>query len=288
MNVYLLFAIMYAITLSSTVLAKKFQLGVKLTASFLFQANFINAIIACVCLFVANKFVVNTTPATLVYSAIFGFFSLISLFFIVYSYSRLPLTLCSIIGSAGAIIIPMIFGLVFNGEPAGTRLIISAVLILVASVLPVFKDKTIKFDKKFLWFLVIYFIYSGLPTILSKLYTQAENVADTLSYFFLTNAFMFVFCGIGLVVCRIKDGYMSILSTPLIVNGGIRTVMSLICSYLSMVILTVMPVSVYSVLSASLSLIGTALLSRFVFKEKISRQALISFILALLSIIIRG
>lgn len=288
MNVYLLFLLMYAINLSSTVLAKKFQLGIKFTASYLFQANFINAIVACICLFFANKCVINITGTTIAFSAVFGFFSLVSLFFMVYAYSHISLTLTSIISSAGAIIIPMIFGFVFNGEPAGIRLIISALLILTAAVLPVFRDTTIKFDKKFIWFLALYFVYAGLPNILSKLYTQNENVTDTLSYFFLTNVFMFIFCGTGILVCRLKNGPLEKLSVPLMSNGAVRTVMSLVTSYLSIVILSLMPISVYSVLSASLSLIGTALLSRFVFKEKMSRQALISFILALLSILVRG
>jgi len=288
MNVYLLFALMYAINLSSTVLAKKFQLGIKFTASYMFQSNLINAVVACVCLFVANKFTVNITSATIVFSAIYGFFSMISVFFVVYSYAHISITLTSIISSAGAIIIPMLFGLVFNGEPTSLRLILSAILILIAATLPIFKDKTVRFDKKFIWFLALYFVYAGLPNILSKLYTQNENVTDTLSYFFLTNVFMFIFCVIGLFFCRLCSGPLEKLSVSLITNGGVRTVMSLVGSYLSIAILALMPISVYSVLSASLSLIGTALLSRFVFKEKMSRQALISFLLALLSIIVRG
>ena len=288
MNVYLLFALMYAISMTSTLLAKKFQLGIKFTAPYLFQSNLINAVIACICLLVANKFTVNINGTTIAFSAVFGFFSMISLFFLVYAYSRISITLSSIISSAGAIIIPMIFGLAFNGESASLRLIISAILILAATILPVFFDKTVKFEKKFIWFLAIYFFYAGLPNILSKLYTQNENVTDTLSYFFLTNVFMLIFCGIGLLFCRLKSGPIEKLSISLITNGGTRTVMSLVVSYLSITILSLMPLSVYSVLSTSLSLIGTALLSRFVFKEKMSRQAIISFILALLSIIIRG
>ncbi len=288
MNIYFMFILMYAISLSSTVLGKKFQLGIKFTASYLFQSNLINAVIACICLFVANKFTVNITPTTIVFSAIYGFFSLISVFFMVYSYSRISITLTSIIGSAGGIVIPMTFGLLFNGEQASIRLIFSALLILSAAVLPVFRDSTVKFEKKFIWFLALNFVYSGLPNILSKLYTQNENVVDTLSYFFLTNVFMFIFCGVGLIFCRLKSGPLDRLSFPLFANGGIRVVMSLVVSYLSITIISLMPMSVYSVLSASLSLIGTALLSRFVFKEKMSRQAVISFILALISIFVRG
>lgn len=291
MSAYLMLFTMQFLNLVSLVLAKKLQLGMKLTPSYMFQANFISAIIACVCLFFANGCEINFTDTTIIYAFFFGFLSAASLFFTMYAYSHISLTLTSIISSAGAIIVPMLFGLLINNEPASFKLILSAFLMLIAAVLPVIKDVSFGSSKKFIWFLALYFVFSGLSNILNKLYTQAENVTDTLSYFFLTNVFMFFICGVGIICTLIisrKKGTFDRITLPHAINSGTRTVLSLIVSYLSLSVLTIIPVSLYAVLSSSIALIGNAIVSRFIFKEKMSIAAKISFVLAIASIFIGG
>ncbi|MBQ7901632.1 MAG: hypothetical protein IJ365_06695 [Clostridia bacterium] len=185
----------------------------------------------------------------------------------------------------------MIFGFCLNNEPTRPRLIISAVLILCAAVLPFLRDGNFSGGKKFLWFLLTYFMFSGSVNILSKLYSQSKDVADTLSYFFLTNVFMLAICLVGIWILYLKSrkkGNFEVIKMPLITNSFARTVLSLITSYMSIAILAMMPVSLYSVLSASLSLVGNAIVSRLVFKENMSRLAKVSFVLAMLSIVVAG
>lgn len=289
MIAYLMLFGMQFLGLVSLVLAKKFQLGVKFSASYMFQANFVSSIVACVCLFVANGFTVNTTPATYLFAFFFGLLSAASLFFTIYAYAHISLTLTSIISSAGGIIIPMLFGLLLNNEPVSFRLILSALLMLTAAVLPIIKDTSVNSGKKFIWFLAIYFVFSGLPNILSKLYTQQVNVADTLSYFFLTNVFMFFICAIGITITYLMSRKKSVferITLPHALNSGARTGLSLIISYISIAVLRLIPVSLYAVLASSIALIGNALVSRFLFKERMNPIAKISFVLAIVSIFV--
>ncbi|MFA7636632.1 MAG: hypothetical protein WCX81_02595 [Monoglobales bacterium] len=289
MNAYIMLLGMTLINLTALILIKKFQLGVKSSASFLSQANLISAVIACACLWATNKFVINVTGVALVYSAIYGLLSTMSIFFFVYSYSRISIALTTIIGAGGSIVVPMLFGLIFNGEPISARLIISALLILTAVVLPIFNDVPKKSVKGTIPFLTAYFIFTGLPGILNKLYTQENNVVDTISYFFLTNAVMFLISGICIIFFSIKNkGFRSLEKLPLrwYYNCGLRTVLSLFSSYLSLTIIAIMPISLYSVLSSSLGLAGTALISRFFFKEKLPVITVFSLILAICSFII--
>ena len=291
MNAYIMLLLMQSISMLSLFLGKKFQLGIKPIASHLFQANLVSAVVACVCLWIANGFKINVNTATLVFSLFYGLLSNFSVFFMVFAYNRISITLTSIIGMSGGIITPMCFGILLGNEVLTPKLIISALLILTAAILPVMKDIFKKTDLKFIWFLLAYFIFSGLPNILNKLYTQNPDVTDKLSYFFLTNAVMFIICVIAVSILYLrsrKTGVLEKISAPMLLNSSSRTVLSLFSSYLSVSALALLPVSLYSVLTASLGLIGNAVISNFIFKEKMTASAKLSLVLALLSIIIGG
>lgn len=291
MNAYVMLLLMQSISMLMLYLGKKFQLGIKPTAAYLFQANLASAIIACICLWVAKGFKIEVNGITLVFALFYGLLSTASLFFMVFAYSRISITLTSIISMSGGIIIPMLFGIIFGGEILTLRLIISALLILSASILPVVKDIFKNTDIKFIWFLVLYFVFAGLPSILNKLYTQNPHVNDKLSYFFLTNVFMLIICAVAVAILYFnskKKGGFERISTPLVINSCTRTALSLVSSYLSVSALSLLPVSLYSVLTASLGLLGNALMSTLLFKEKMSTTGKISFCLAIASIIIGG
>ncbi|MBR5586950.1 MAG: hypothetical protein IKW02_03210 [Clostridia bacterium] len=289
MNPYIMLLLMQSISMLMLYLGKKLQLGIKPTASNMFQANLASAVVACVCLWAANGFKVNYNPTVLVFSACYGTLATFSLFFMIYSYSRISITLSAIISTSGSIITPLLFGVIFGGEPLSLKLVASAVLILTAAILPVAKDVFKQTDIRFVWFLVVYFIFSGLPNILNKIYTQNPNTTDELSYFFLTNVFMFIICLTGVVTIYLKNrksvGFERV-STPILINSSTRTILSLFTSYLSVAALALLDVSLYSVLTASLGLLGNALISNFIFKEKLSNAGKISVALAILSFVV--
>ena len=289
MTAYLLLVLMNLISATSVGLTKKFQLSARTETENYLQANICAGVVSCVLLFLFNGCRMSISETTLICSLVLGFLSTISVFITVYVYSKTSLTLALIVSSAGAIVVPLLFGVLFNNETASIRLVVSAFLILFAAVFPFVKKDTFKDGKKFLWILILFFIFNGTISIVSKLYAQSETATDTASYLILTNVFVVVFsllCAL-LILAKKKKNFVWINLSDAS-NSGLRTVLSVAASYLSVTILATMPVSLYSVLTSSISLILNALSSRFVFGEKMSLASKISLVLALASIIVAG
>ena len=290
MTAYLLLFLMTFINSSSTALMKKFQVSARSETENYLQANICAGIVSCVLLFLMNGCKISEiSQVALVYAIIFGFLSTISIFLTAYVYSKTSLTLALIVGSAGSIVLPVVFGICFNGEDSSIRVLVSAVLILVAAILPFIKKGTFKGGIKFLWVLILFFLFSGATGIVSKLYAQSNSGVDTATYLILVNVFVILFsglCSLGFLIKKKKDFVWINLKD--VTNTALRTILSVAGMYISVTILVTMPISVYSVLASALSLMLNALSSRFLFKEKLTTSAKISFVLALASIIVAG
>ena len=290
MTAYMLLFLMTFINSSSTALMKKFQVSARSETENYLQANICAGVASCVFLFIMNGCRISSISQTaLVYSIAFGFLSTISIFLTAYVYSKTSMTLALIVGSAGGIVIPVVFGICFNGEDPSIRVLVSAVLILVAAILPFIKKGTFKGGIKFLWVLILFFLFSGATGIVSKLYAQSNSGVDTATYLILVNVFVILFsglCGLGFLIKKKKDFVWINLKDA--TNTALRTILSVAGMYISVTILVTMPISVYSVLASALSLMLNALSSRFLFKEKLTTSAKISFVLALASIIVAG
>lgn len=290
MTAYLLLLLMTLVNSSSTALTKKFQVSARPETENYFQANILAGVFSCIALFLFNGCRLSEmSQSALIYSIAFGFLSTVSIFLTVYVYSKTSLMLALIVGSAGGIVVPIVFGICFNGEEPSVRLLVSAVLILVAAVAPFIKKDTFKGGFRFLGVLILFFLFNGATSIVSKLYAQSNSGVDTATYLIMINVFVIIFSAIcaALFLIRKKKEFVWINFSDA-ANSGLRTVFSVFGMYLSIAVLAMMPISVYSVLSSALSLIFNALVSRILFKEKMSFAAKISFVLALASIIVAG
>lgn len=290
MTAYLLLFLMTFINTSSTALTKKFQLQARTDAENYLQANICAGIVSCVLLFLMNGCKISEiSQVALVYAIIFGFLSTISIFLTAYVYSKTSLTLALIVGSAGSIVLPVVFGICFNGEDPSIRIIVSAVLILTAAILPFIKKDTFTGGMKFLWILILFFVFNGTTGIVSKLYAQSNSGVDTATYLILVNVFVIIFSLIFAVIFLIrKKGDFVWINSKDATNSGLRTILSVAGMYISLIILATMPISLYSVLVSAVSLMLNALSSIILFKEKMTLAAKISFVLALASIIVAG
>ena len=191
---YLLLLLMTTISCTSVALTKKFQVSARPEAENYLQANICAGVLSCVFLFLASGCKpLRLSEATICCALALGFLSTISVFITVYVYSKTSLALALIVSSAGSIVVPILFGLCFNGEQPSIRLIISAVLILVAAILPFAKRGMFKDSGKFLWILILFFFFNGATGIVSKVYAQTEGASDTSSYLILTNVFVIIF-----------------------------------------------------------------------------------------------
>ena len=80
---------------------------------------------------------------------------------------------------------------------------------------------------------------------------------------------------------RSTAGQKTALSAQQIGNIVIRTVLSNVCAVLSILLLKEMEVSMYTILSAALGLIGNVIISKLVFKEQVDKETLAAVILAI-------
>ena len=288
MIAYILFAVMTFFNIVYLILSKKFQVRTRFTVENIMQSNIACAVGGCLLAFVASGFSLTFTKTTLFYSAIFGFFSAISVLFMVYAYSHISIMLTSVVTNAGSIVIPLVFGLCFNNEKASVLLILAAILILCAAVIPFVKKGSLSGGGKFAWFLLLYFLFMGCNGVLSKLYAQSGDTSNVFVYLFMTNVFTSIISVVVIAVMYLKKkntGDFVWITRHDFFDSALRAMIAVLFTALAIMILKIMPVSVYSVLTSGVGFTVNALVSSLFFKEKMSKVAKISFVLALASVI---
>ncbi len=288
MTAYLLFLMMTVLNIVYLILSKKFQVRTRFTVENIMQSNIACAVGGCLLAFVIDGFSISFTKTTLIYSLILGVASSVSVLFMVYAYSRISIMLTAVVTNAGSIVIPLIFGLCFNNEKASVLLILAAVLILCAAVVPFVKRGSFAGGGKFLWFLVLYFLFMGFLGICSKLYAQSGDPTSVFTYLFLSNVFTTAISVVVIAVMYLKKkntGDFVWISRRDFFDSAIRAMIMIIVSALGILILKIMPISVYAILNSGVGFATNALISRFAFKEPMTRVAKISFVLALASVI---
>lgn len=284
---YLLLIVMCIISAGATYLGKIFQKGTALDISHLIIYNLINASFACVFFLISLKFNLSLNMPTLIYAIIFASLIMVNLCANLFSMKYTPLPIITIVNMASGILLPSSFGILFFKEKLTFQLAISGILILVAASIPFIKksDDKKRFTGKSLFWCSLSFILTGSCTILMQLYAKDTRVLDSGMFFFITNFVIVIACFIILFICsKGKFKLKTILTVykPLqILNIGVRTLLNNISSVLQVFVLAAIPVSFYSVFTASLGLILTVLLSYFVFNEKQSKITFVSLILAI-------
>ncbi|MBQ7096903.1 MAG: hypothetical protein IJN96_02415 [Clostridia bacterium] len=116
-------------------------------------------------------------------------------------------------------------------------------------------------------------------------------MVDNFSYFFITNVIILTLTGTALLFLATqyklkKQEKPSMLDIKQIANIAVRCFFSQSISLLSIIILKEMSASVYSVTTTALGLVGAALLSGFIFKEKFPPENFLALVLAVAAIII--
>jgi len=229
---------------------------------------------------------------TLIYAIIFALIIMVNLCATLFAMKYTPLPILTIIGMASGILLPSAFGILFFKEALTLQLIISAILIFAATTIPFLKkndDKKHFTGKALIWCTISFFL-NGSATILVQLYAKDSRVLASEVMFFITNFVIVIASIIALLVYtkgKLKLKTIVCAYKPLhILNIGTRTLVNNISSVLQIIILTSIPVSVYSVFTSSMSLILTTLLSALIFKEKQREGTFVALSLAIAATII--
>lgn len=192
------------------------------------------------------------------------------------------LSLTSLITSY-SLMIPTFYGLIFLKDPFGKGFIFGLVFLIISLFLINKKDGNIKFSLKWIIFVIVAFIGNGMCSVVQKM----QQVAFDGAY---KNEFMIVALAIVTVVMFVMTMIKERKGIKLYLKAGWH--LSIICGALNgmvnlfvMILSNRMPVSLMFPLISAGGLIVTYLVSRFLYKEKLTRMQFLGFIFGLAAIV---
>lgn len=132
-------------------------------------------------------------------------------------------------------------------------------------------------------------VVSVSNSLLMKYYSLAQGVCDNNSYFFITNLLLFVFGGIAFLISFIKNkSKVKELTSEFKLKDYlfvvVRTVINNLSSLASLVLMTSVNLTVYTVLYSALNLVSVATAS-VALKEKVTLKLIIAMIFAIAAIV---
>lgn len=287
---YLSIIICVLLGAGNTLLSKKFQTSFSESLANFAKYNFLNAFCACFFLFAINLFKFEVNLTTFLYSLIYALVVICSLTLNFFAYKFVSVSLVSILSTSGSIILPSLFAIFYIGDEPTATIIISIVLMLIATIIPYLGTKQ-KFSKATIPVCLAFFIISGTSPIILKLFTLSPTATDSGSLFILTNAVIVVASALTCALLTLlKKSTVKELVQPFPIKTTLnvvsRTAISNLTSVLSVFAISLMSLPVYSVTSSSIGMFSAFLLSLFVFKEKFSIVQAISLFLAISALIV--
>lgn len=294
MVIFMLFGIIIAGTGISSVLTKKFQLGINNNLSTMIMYNLINAFFGTLCFFILCRFRIEINWVTFLFSVIYALMVINSLAMGVISLSKVSIPFNSIIGMSGNIIGSTFFGAALFGELITLKQIAAMLLLIGAVSVTALTSPDIKSKNNSILVCIWNFMTCFLSSPFLKIYTVTPGVLGINNMFFMTNFIVVVFAAVyiaGFIIIKGKvisqASFACILKRTAVINIASRTVISNICSVASVIVLSVMDLTLFTVLSSSLVLVLNGCISKFMFKESLDLQNYISIILAIAAIIVR-
>ena len=290
MFAYLLLLIFMAISTTNRVINKLLGNKFPTDAQHIVAYNMITSTIASLFLFATAGFQLQVNLTTLVYAIVYSIVcaaSVISIIAVKYA----DISLVGLSSSAGSLLTTTLFGVVYFQEPLRFNTVLPVLLMLIAVFLParaLAREKN-KNNKLGVLLCVALFFVGGLGTIVSKLFAVDTRVTNSNSFFVLTNLFIFLVCTIVWFCSpkKEKKHYNPLLAFEKKQTVGmiITVVLSNIGSLLSIAILADLPISVYSLLTSSISVIMGLILSKC-FKQPLTKEHYIGAVLAIIATII--
>lgn len=276
--------ILYVLIMTgNTALTKVFQRSVRFDLKSMVMYNLINALLACVFFFAGAGFRIRVNGPTLGYALVYALIVCVNLSAQILAMTLVPVPVTTLMSMAGGVLIPAVFGVLYYSEPLTARLVLSVVLILAATVLPL-SGGFEAICPKGIAACAVMFLLGGGSVVLVQLYSRAEGVCDSQSFFFLTNAVIALLCLILVLGQGLKSGFgelWNLFSLRQLGLIAVKTATANLSSMLQVPILRMMEASTYAVLNSSLSLLGSVALSSFCFREKQTKRSILAVFLAI-------
>lgn len=233
-------------------------------------------------------------PLAIRYGVIAALITLGSLFFSLLAMAHVNLTVLTVSQNAGALVLPTLFGFLVLGEAVTVMKVISLLLVMAAfltSFLSHGPQTKGKGDRLAVISTVGVFLFYGSGTIMHKAYTSSGSLAANEAYLSWLNIFIVPILLTVLAVIRVRSGKplrelargIQFRYYLLVAAGVVLGTVGMVCSLKA---LSMVDVSIYSPLYASLFILFVTLISRLVFRENITRANYISAGLAVAAVIL--
>lgn len=296
MKIYILFTLVVLATSTVNLLIKKLQLSIKLDATHFLCFQLLCGLFGCCYFLFASGFQIYINSLTLFFSIGYAVILVALSFMTFMAQSKMPLALVGIITSAGSIALPSLVGFLFLQENATWTTFLAIIVILIAATFPLMNTKEIRSNiptSKTVWLVaILYFLFVGMEACCSKLYAITPGVSDTTSYCFLVNLLFVIPISVYLLIRALKstpDARKALLRVFTKKQVGIialQTGLSNIWSILMLLVLAEMPISIYTPLYSSSTLIIGMLISQYYFKEHITWKHRVSLVLAITAVVL--
>lgn len=181
-----------------------------------------------------------------------------------------------------SLMIPTFYGLII-GDPIGKGFILGMILLVISLFLTNKSDEKAKISFKWIIFVILSFVGNGMCTVVQKMQQVASNGA-------YKNEFMIIALAIVTVVMLLMTLFKERKDIKLFAKSGWHW--ALICGLLNgivnlfvMILSGKMPVSLMFPLISAGGLIVTYLVSRFCYKEKLTKMQFIGFVFGLAAVV---
>lgn len=182
-----------------------------------------------------------------------------------------------VFSGCGRVVIPFIFGLIFLKEKISLYKCIATVILIAVILMPLFGREHKKEKNKssaYFWCL-LFMLFSGLATVVSKLYVDQSGVKPESVFCFWTNVFLVPYVFVSNIS---KNGGGQLLSDWRVVDKKICLVLFVSAilvnsgTLLCMLALKRLTVATYTIFDTSIEMVLSALFSWIAYKEKLTLQ----------------
>lgn len=254
----------------------------------------INSVTACLFFWISNGFSLRLNVVTFWYSTVFAVVVLGTLLVGLYIFRYYSIAVVTVISSAGSLISGALIGKFLFDECLMPNDIVRIVLMLVAVILVFLSvgsgsDKIKKGGSMGLVLIVLRIGFGSAAMAVQKYFAIDVRVTDENSFFFLTNTILLIGAIPWLILSVRKngsqfDGICQALGTFKLVFVG-NTLCSNIQSWITVVLLQIMAVSLYVPVTTALGIIAGVLCS-IIFREKVNSWMWVATLTSVLAVIL--
>lgn len=232
-------------------------------------------------IFTSNGFEWNS--GIIIYSAFFALSYMVCVVGAVIATASGSLSLTALILSY-SLMIPAFYGLIFKGDPVSFGLIVGIVLLAISLFLINKKGEGKRFSLKWIISVVLSFIGNGMCSVVQNMQQVAFNEQYRNEFMIIALIFVTTISALIFIIKERSDAKLYFRHG--MIPGALSGVMNGMTNLFVMILAErQMPVSVTFPLISAGGIIATYIVSRFFYKEKLTKLQLCGFIVGIASVI---